>query len=186
VCAGSVCLLPLPCLGFRLDRRDCWLWGCGCVWLRKGEAEKRARNFWISQLFPVLEWATVASPWQLCQEMWRRGEGRSWGEPGPSACLGSWRLHAKPPREKCFKRASSPSPLLSLQQKVVNNFKPADLENTRLPRGPAGFLKHTHIYFCFLVSDFEVPVSTFTSCFRIPEAKVLLHSASQNKIKKWK
>lgn len=67
VCAGSACLLTLSCLGFRLGRVNWWLWGC--MWLRKEEGEKCAGNFSICQLFPILEWAMVASPWHIYQEM---------------------------------------------------------------------------------------------------------------------
>lgn len=131
---GSACFLTLSCLGFRLDT--------GNGWLSKEEAEKCARNFRICQLLPRLGWAMVASPRQICQERRSSGEGgedRLRGEPGPSACLGNWRFHAKRPMVNCFKCISLPSLLSSLPQKVVNNSKPANFENAFLPRGPASF-----------------------------------------------
>lgn len=88
-----------------------WTEGIGgsvdvCGW--GSQRLRNVRNFSISQLFLILEWAMVASPRRTDQEMQREGEDRHRDKPGSSARLGNWRFNAKPPMVNCLKSVSPP------------------------------------------------------------------------------
>lgn len=123
-----------------------WTEGIGgcvdvCGWGR--QRLRNVRNFSISQLFPILEWAMVASLRRTDQEMQREGEDRHWDKPGSSARLGNWRFNAKPPMVNCLKCVSPPS-LRSDPSKKLSMI--SNLQISRAPFFPEDWLAFEYIY----------------------------------------
>lgn len=119
-----------------------------------GWGKRRLRNVLETLVFASYSRGWGGQWWHHRGRSARRGdragrEDRHRGEPGPSACLGNWRFNAKRPMVNGFKCISLPFLLSSLPWKVVNNFKPANFENTFLPRRPADFKKHILILIFF-------------------------------------